>query len=87
MDLWIGRDIFLWLKSGKAYFFQVDDIRRNLDETLADYANGNYQTLMEAVAPNCSALVLECSVAGEEMDGAACCGSLFNPKPIINQYG
>ena len=65
-----------------------EDAEDNLDFVIArDEYEGDYQKLLEDVAPTCTEFIHKCKVKQKEYTGSECCGKVFNSKPIINQYG
>ena len=48
---------------------------------------GSYDKLISAISPNCTQFILECTVGTKIYTGKECCGTVFDPKPVMSRYG
>ena len=50
-------------------------------------AGGAVEQLLRAIAPNCTQLILQCSLGKLVLNGWDCCTRVFDPNPYFTQAG
>ena len=48
---------------------------------------GAMDQLLRAIAPNCTQLILQCTVGNATMSGFDCCTRIFDPNPYFTAQG
>ena len=67
---------------------RIPSLKNELDLILQREEYGtDVNKLVNAIAPNCTEFILECSVGTTIFTGKECCGTVFSATPVFTRYG
>ena len=82
------KTLFASCKSNEIIFHFRSDYNKLTYGTGTNVPNGGpMDQLLRAIAPNCSQLILQCTVGNTTMNGFDCCAKIFDPVPYFTAQG
>ena len=67
---------------------RIPSLKNELDLIMQREEYGtDINKLVNAIAPNCTEFILECSVGTTIFTGKECCGTVFSATPVFTRYG